>query len=148
MVEVEGSIEDVRDREASTRRRCRATWSWRNRGHQHIRNIGGVTGENLGHETRAQSGKAIIAKQEQGSMTTYELFDNYFLAFKLAGQHALANMEQFCNQPWQFRIDPSGMRPPEWVTVNRDPRTGQHPGRHHRRGRPTSSSTSRTTAPR
>ena len=94
---------------------------------QHIRNVGGVTGENLGQNTSAQSGKAIIAKQEQGSMTTYELFDNYFLAFKLAGQQRMANIEQFCNQEWEFRLDPSGARPPEWVTVNKlDPRTGQY----------------------
>lgn len=92
-----------------------------------IRNIGGVTGENLGHETSSQSGKAIIAKQQQGSMTTYELFDNYFLAFKMAGQLRLSNIEQFCNQEWQFRLDPQGARPPEWVTVNKlDPRTGQY----------------------
>jgi hypothetical protein len=93
---------------------------------QHIRNVGGVTGENLGQESNAISGKAIIAKQEQGSLTSFELFDNYLLAFKLAGQQRLANIEQFCNQEWQFRLDPS-TGPAEWITVNKyDPRTGMY----------------------
>jgi hypothetical protein len=93
---------------------------------QHIRNAGGVTGDNLGQESNAISGKAIIAKQEQGSLTSFELFDNYLLAFKLAGQIRLAHIEQFCNQEWQFRLDPS-TGPAEWVTVNKfNPLTGQY----------------------
>ncbi len=60
-------------------------------------------------------------------MVTYELFDNYFLCFKLLGQQILANVEQFCNQEWTIRIDPAGMKPAEWVTVNKfDPATGQY----------------------
>jgi hypothetical protein len=94
---------------------------------QHIRNAGGVTGDNLGQESSAISGKAIIAKQEQGSLTSYELFDNFFLAFKLCGQLRMSHIEQFCNQQWTIRIDPQGNKPAEWITVNEfDDRTGQY----------------------
>lgn len=93
----------------------------------HIRNAGGVTGDNLGQESSAISGKAIIAKQEQGSLTSYELFDNFFLAFKLCGQLRMSHIEQFCNQQWTMRIDPQGNKPAEWLTVNEfDDRTGQY----------------------
>jgi hypothetical protein len=92
-----------------------------------IRNAGGVTGDNRGEDSSAVSGRAIIAKQQQGSLTTFELFDNYLLSFMLAGQRRLANIEQFCNQPWQVRIDPQGMGLPEWLHVNKfDERTGQY----------------------
>lgn len=94
---------------------------------EHIRNAGGVTGESLGHDTNAQSGKAIIAKQDQGSLVTYELFDNYYLAFRLAGQIRMSNIEQFHNQEWTLRIDPQGKQPATWVTVNQyDPSTGRY----------------------
>jgi hypothetical protein len=92
----------------------------------HIRNAGGVTGDNLGQDSSAVSGKAIIAKQEQGSLTSFELFDNFFLAFKLAGQRRMSHIEQFCNQPWVVRIDPQGMGVADWLQVNhQDPITGQ-----------------------
>jgi hypothetical protein len=82
-----------------------------------IRDAGGVTGDNLGQETSAVSGKAILAKQEQGSMTTFELFDNLLLAFKLCGQMRLSHIEQFCTHEWRVRIDPKN-KPSEWIEVN------------------------------
>lgn len=92
-----------------------------------IRSAGGVTGDNLGQDSSAVSGKAIIAKQEQGSLTSFELFDNFFLAFKLAGQRRMSHIEQFCNQPWVIRIDPDGRAPAEWLHVNTfDPVTGEY----------------------
>jgi hypothetical protein len=45
----------------------------------------------------------------------------------MAGQRRMANIEQFCNQEWTLRLDPQGMRPAEWITVNKfDSRTGQY----------------------
>lgn len=82
-----------------------------------IRDAGGVTGDNLGQESNAVSGKAILAKQEQGSMTTFELFDNLLLAFKLCGQMRLSHIEQFCTHEWAVRIDPKN-KPSEWIRVN------------------------------
>jgi hypothetical protein len=127
LIKVEGDINNVRVEESMKMDQVRGNLELAQANIEHIRNIGGVTGESLGHDTNAQSGKAIIAKQEQGSLVTYELFDSYFLAFKLAGQIRLSNIEQFCNQEWTLRIDPQGARPAEWVTVNKlDPRTGQY----------------------
>ena len=125
MIEVVGEISDIKIVDPSQQTQQNMEMAMADE--EHIRNSGGVTGENLGQNTSAQSGKAIIAKQEQGSMVTYELFDNYFLCFKLLGQQVLANIEQFCNQEWTIRIDPAGMKPAEWVTVNKfDPATGTY----------------------
>jgi len=60
-----------------------------------IRNGGGVTAENLGRETNASSGKAIIARQDQGTVVTSELYDNLRWAAQWAGEIELALVEQF-----------------------------------------------------
>lgn len=62
---------------------------------QHIRNSSGVTAENLGRETNANSGKAITARQEQGGVVTTAPFDNLRYAQQLAGEMELSNIEQF-----------------------------------------------------
>ncbi|MFM9424351.1 hypothetical protein RCH10_000779 [Variovorax sp. GrIS 2.14] len=92
---------------------------------QLMRNVGGVTNENLGHDTNAQSGKAIGLKQDQGGLTTGELFDNYLLAIRQAGGLRLSHIEQFYTEPKAVRI--VGQRKPiEWLKINQvDPATGQ-----------------------
>lgn len=93
---------------------------------QLIRNVGGVTNENLGRDTRAQSGRAILAKQDQGSLTTAELFDNLLLAIKQAGKLRLSHIEQFYTEEKAIRIV-GNARPIEWVEINKfDPATGQY----------------------
>lgn len=82
-----------------------------------MRNVGGVTDENLGRETPAQSGIAIQRKQDQGSLTTSELFDNRQLAVKLAGQLRLSHIEQFKTAPDIIRIIGEG-KPLDWLQVN------------------------------
>lgn len=90
-----------------------------------IRNVGGVTNENLGRDTNAQSGKAILAKQDQGSLTTAELFDNLLLAIKQAGRLRLSHIEQFYTQEKAIRIVGEN-QPVEWLVINRvDPATGR-----------------------
>lgn len=92
---------------------------------QIMRNIGGVTNENLGQDTSAQSGKAIIAKQDQGSLTTSDLFDNYLLGIKQAGKIRLSHMEQFWTARKAVRIV-GGRKPIEWAVINEfDPETGE-----------------------
>jgi hypothetical protein len=92
---------------------------------QIMRNVGGVTNENLGQNTSAQSGKAILAKQDQGSLTTSDLFDNYLLAIKQAGKIRLSHMEQFWTGRKAVRIV-GGRRPIEWAVINEfDPETGE-----------------------
>lgn len=93
---------------------------------QIMRNIGGVTNENLGLNTQAQSGKAIVAKQDQGSLTTSDLFDNYQLAIKLQGRIRLSHCEQFMTQRKAIRIVGRG-KPFEWIVLNEfDPETGEY----------------------
>lgn len=90
-----------------------------------IREMGGVTAENLGLTTAAQSGKAILAKQDQGSLTTSDLFDNYALSIQRAGQQRLSNIEQFWTHAKAIRIIGKG-KPFDWVKINEfDPETGE-----------------------
>lgn len=90
-----------------------------------MRNAGGVTNENLGRDTSAQSGIAIQRKQDQGGLTTSELFDNLLLAIKQAGKLRLSHIEQFYTEAKAIRIV-GGRAPIEWIELNaEDPLTGQ-----------------------
>lgn len=92
---------------------------------QLLRNVGGVTNENLGQDTNAQSGKAIGLKQDQGGLLTSELFDNYLLAKQQVGRLRLSHIEQFYTEPKAVRIV-GDRRPIEWLEINRlDPATGE-----------------------
>lgn len=93
---------------------------------QLIRSAGGVTEESLGRDTNAVSGRAILAKQDQGSLTTSEFFDNLLLAIRQAGQLRLSHIEQFYSEEKVVRIVGEGQRPIEWLTINQqDPATGR-----------------------
>lgn len=84
---------------------------------QMVQQVAGVTDEQMGRHTNATSGKAILARQDQGSMTTAEPFDNLRLASQLDGELALSLMEQFVTEPMEFRI--TNLRGnPEFVSVN------------------------------
>ncbi len=93
---------------------------------ENILEVSGVTRENVGQSSNAVSGKAILAKQQQGAVSTAELFDNLRLAVQLSGEKQLSNIEQFMSMPKQFRIlGPDGTN--KWIMVNRptyDPLTG------------------------
>lgn len=65
----------------------------------------GVTRENTGQGASSdQSGRAILAKQQQGSVTTAELFDNFRQAIQESGQKTLSNCEKFLSLPKVVRI--------------------------------------------
>jgi hypothetical protein len=84
-----------------------------------IREVSGVNGENLGRDTNANSGKAILAKQEQGGLLTAEIFDNLLLAFQLQGELKLALIEQFWTADKAIRI--LGSRGTmEWLQLNHE----------------------------
>lgn len=83
----------------------------------YIRQVSGVTGENLGLATNATSGIAIQARQEQGTIITTNLFEANSLAMQLEGELALSLCEQFMDEPMQFRITGERGRP-EFVSVN------------------------------
>lgn len=95
------------------------------RDQQYIRNGGGVTSENLGRETNANSGKAIVARQEQGGVVTTEIFDNLRLAVQLAGEIELSLVEQFYTEEKVVRL--VGDRGnASFVEINaEDPETGE-----------------------
>jgi len=82
-----------------------------------IRQAGGVTGENLGMETNATSGKAIVARQTQGTVVTTELFDNLLLATQLHGEKRLSLIEQYYSDAKTVRLTNSRGKP-EFVKIN------------------------------
>jgi len=92
---------------------------------EHIRNVGGVTPENMGRATSADSGKAILARQEQGGVITAEPFDNLRYAVQLEGEISLAMIEQFYSMPKVIRI--LGERgAAKYQEINKvDPSTGE-----------------------
>lgn len=71
---------------------------------QYIHQTSGVTAENLGLDSNSQSGKAVLAKQQQGSLTTQDLFDNLRHAFQIDGENELSLIEQFYTQAKIIRI--------------------------------------------
>ncbi|MGH8081876.1 MAG: hypothetical protein ACREP7_14980, partial [Lysobacter sp.] len=83
----------------------------------HIHDGSGVNRELLGRETNAISGRAIQAKQNEGAVTTAELFDNYRLGIQLSGEKQLSLTEQYMTKPRQFRI--VGERKNiDWMAIN------------------------------
>lgn len=87
-----------------------------------IQSVGGVTDENLGRKTNATSGKAIMARQDQGSLATSAFFDNLRYASLLHGEKQMICIEQFYTEQDQIRITDSRGNP-QWVDLN-DP---EHP---------------------
>lgn len=82
-----------------------------------IQDVGGVTDENLGKTTNATSGRAILARQDQGSLLTVKLFDNLRLAFQMTGEIVLSLMEQFYDAKKVIRLtDQRGNL--RWRTLN------------------------------
>lgn len=84
----------------------------------YIRQISGVTGENMGLPTNATSGVAIQARQEQGSIITTVFFDNDTLSRQLEGEQVLSLCEQFMDEQQVFRISGSTSGKPEFVRIN------------------------------
>jgi hypothetical protein len=92
---------------------------------QFMRDVGGVTSANLGRGANQQSGIAIERQQDQGSLTSSELFDNKLLATKIAGQLRVSHIEQFMTREKAIRIMGDG-KPIEWLEVNKvNPDTGE-----------------------
>ena len=91
----------------------------------YIQGIGGVTDENLGRPTNVVSGKGILAKQDQGSVVTTEIFDNLRFAVQIAGEIELSLIEQFYTQEKVVRL--VGDRgTASFVEINKeDPETGE-----------------------
>ena len=69
-----------------------------------INSISGVTPELRGEGGSSQSGKAVLAKQDQGQATTMDMFDNLRLALQISGEKRLRNLEQFTTEDTAVRI--------------------------------------------
>lgn len=82
-----------------------------------IQQVGGVTDENLGRKTNATSGRAIVARQEQGSLATSHFFDNLRISLIRHGEKKLVNIEQFYTDEQEFRITDSRGNP-QYITIN------------------------------
>jgi hypothetical protein len=85
---------------------------------QFLQSASGVTDELLGRRTNATSGVAIAARQDQGSLTTSGLFDNYRLSMMLSGQKQLSNAEKFYTLPKVIRLTAPKKGAFEWVKIN------------------------------
>lgn len=82
-----------------------------------IQQTSGVTDENMGRQTNATSGKAIMARQDQGQLATAHYFDNLRLARQIQGEKQLSLIEQYFTEEKQFRI--TNMRgTPEYIEIN------------------------------
>lgn len=90
-----------------------------------IRASSGVTSENRGMSANGQSGKAIIAKQDQGSMVTAEVFDNLMLAHQIEGELKVSLTEQYVTDEKTFSVTGERYKL-DFYTMNEvDPSTGQ-----------------------
>lgn len=82
-----------------------------------IQAVGGVTDENLGRKSNATSGKAIVARQDQGALATSAFFDNLRRSRMIHGEKQLVNIEQFYTDEDELRItDARGN--PDYVPIN------------------------------
>lgn len=84
---------------------------------QMIQSIGGVTDENLGRKSNATSGKAIVARQDQGALATSQFFDNLRRSRMIHGEKQLVNIEQFYTDQDEIRITDARGKP-DWVPIN------------------------------
>jgi len=71
---------------------------------EYIQKVGGVTDENLGRQTNATSGKAIEARQDQGTTVNTDLFENLWIAMKVAGELKLSLIEQYYTEQKVVRL--------------------------------------------
>ena len=83
-----------------------------------IQDIAGVTDENMGRDTNAESGTAIKARQEQGYTTNNFLFDNLYLAIQCSGEKELSLVEQYYSEPKTIRILGSDMGRLTFLDIN------------------------------
>lgn len=89
-----------------------------------IRSMSGVNADNRGERSNVQSGKAVLAKQDQGSLLTAELFDNLLHARQQEGEITLSIAEQGMLAPRVFPVP--GGKPGERVRINQPQPDGSY----------------------
>lgn len=90
-----------------------------------IRSMGGVNSDNQGKNSNVIAAKAVLAKQEQGSLLTMELFDNLMFARQMEGEVTLSLAEQFVNQPLTIRLSDEGNKQ-EYTSINQPQADGTY----------------------
>lgn len=88
-----------------------------------IRSMSGVNSDNRGERSNVTSGRAVLAKQDQGSLLTAELFDNLLLGRKQEGDMTLSVAEQFVVQPMMI---PGSANPKDRVKLNQPQPDGSY----------------------
>jgi hypothetical protein len=91
---------------------------------QYISEVSGITDELMGRKTNAVSGAAIERRQEQGSLTTLDLFDNLRLARQISGEKQLCLIEQYYDEEKTFRLT-NERGNPEYTTINGEGESGE-----------------------
>lgn len=66
--------------------------------------VSGIEDDNLGRKTNAVSGRAIEARQDKGSLSTFDLYNNMRFAHQVSGEKQLALTEQFYKDEKEIRI--------------------------------------------
>jgi len=84
---------------------------------QSIQKSVGINNENLGRHTNAVSGAAIQARQNQGSVSTTEPFDNQLFAIQVQGRKQLSLVEQFYTEERVIRLTGAKGKI-DWVQIN------------------------------
>lgn len=84
---------------------------------QMIRDISGVTEQNMGQASNDMSGKAIGKLQDQGSIVTAPLFDNMRLTIQMQTEIQLSLIEQFYTAPKVVRLVGEN-KPIDWLRIN------------------------------
>jgi hypothetical protein len=82
-----------------------------------VDSISGITKENKGTIDKSLSGKAIANIQAQGHTTSGVAFDNYYYAAQVEGEKRLSLIEQFIDQPKEYRIT-GNQQNDEFISVN------------------------------
>lgn len=90
-----------------------------------MRSASGVTADNRGEDSNVISGKAVIAKSEQGGLLTAELFDNLLLGRQMEGELTLSMAEQFVRAPMTLRVAGDG-RKVERTKINQPQADGSY----------------------
>lgn len=85
---------------------------------QSIQKSVGINNENLGRHTNAVSGAAITARQNQGSVSTTEPFDNQLFAIQCQGRKQLSLIEQFYTEERVIRLTGAKGKI-DWVEINK-----------------------------
>lgn len=83
----------------------------------YMREVSGVTTENMGGPSNAISGVAVANRAAQGQVVSAEVFDNYSMALQTLGEIKLAVAEQFVTEEKSIRVLNS-KGAPEFTIIN------------------------------